>query len=84
MSLCFRDSQIFDRIRGQDIKLLKEFNVRHICDLMLENKKVKYFLKYVLVSWSGFIKSETHNSSCFFSNSGGLALVIDSRTNNSC
>lgn len=35
--------QLFDRIRGQDIKLLKEFKIKYICDLMVENKKVKYF-----------------------------------------
>jgi len=34
--------QLFNRIRGQDIKLLKTFGVRHIVDLMLEKKKVKF------------------------------------------
>ncbi|XP_067931526.1 myotubularin-related protein 14-like [Watersipora subatra] len=38
------DSQVFDRVRGHDIRLLKELGVNHICDLMLENKKVKYFV----------------------------------------
>lgn len=39
--------QIHDRIRGHDIKLLKHLNIHHICDLMLETKKVKYFMKWV-------------------------------------
>lgn len=37
-------SQIFSKVRSQDIKLLKQLNIRHICDLMLENKKVKFFM----------------------------------------
>lgn len=36
------DWQLFDRVRSQDIKLLKLFNVSHICDLMVEKKKVKF------------------------------------------
>ncbi|XP_073448097.1 phosphatidylinositol-3,5-bisphosphate 3-phosphatase MTMR14 isoform X2 [Aquarana catesbeiana] len=35
------DSQ-FDKVRGHDIKLLKYLSVRYICDLMVENKKVKF------------------------------------------
>ncbi|XP_064632784.1 myotubularin-related protein 14-like isoform X2 [Lineus longissimus] len=34
--------QLFDRIRGQDIRLLKELQVKTICDLMVEKKKVKF------------------------------------------
>ncbi|XP_078469148.1 phosphatidylinositol-3,5-bisphosphate 3-phosphatase MTMR14 isoform X2 [Lampetra planeri] len=37
-----RESQLFNRIRGNDIKLLKHLGVRFICDLMVENKKVKF------------------------------------------
>lgn len=35
-------SQLFSKVRNQDIKLLKYFSVKHICDLMLEKKKVKF------------------------------------------
>ncbi|XP_021341193.1 myotubularin-related protein 14-like [Mizuhopecten yessoensis] len=38
------EMQMFDRYRGQDIKLLKEFSVGYICDLMVEKKKVKFGL----------------------------------------
>jgi hypothetical protein len=41
------DWALFDRIRGQDIKLLKELKVGYIFDLMVEKKKVKYGMKYV-------------------------------------
>lgn len=41
------DMQIFDRIRGQDIRLLKMFKVGFIFDLMLEQKKVKFGMKLV-------------------------------------
>ncbi|KAK2188328.1 hypothetical protein NP493_135g00014 [Ridgeia piscesae] len=34
--------QLFNRIRGQDIRLLKQFSVGMICDLMVEKKKVKF------------------------------------------
>ncbi|KAK7493905.1 hypothetical protein BaRGS_00014787, partial [Batillaria attramentaria] len=34
--------QMFDRYRGMDIQLLNQLEVRHICDLMVEQKKVKY------------------------------------------
>src|SRR5690606_27666925 len=33
-------SQLCSQVRNQDIKLLKYFSVSHICDLMLEKKKV--------------------------------------------
>lgn len=36
------DWPLFDRYRGQDIKLLKMLQVTAVCDLMLENKKVKF------------------------------------------
>ncbi|XP_070557546.1 phosphatidylinositol-3,5-bisphosphate 3-phosphatase MTMR14-like [Ptychodera flava] len=36
------DWQLFDKIRGQDIKLLKTMSVGYICDLMVEHKKVKF------------------------------------------
>lgn len=44
---CYRngDSQLFDKVRGLDIKLLRYLSVRYICDLMVENKKVKFGLK---------------------------------------
>ncbi|XP_060724022.1 myotubularin-related protein 14 isoform X2 [Tachysurus vachellii] len=38
------DSQLFDKVRGSDIKLLKYLSVSYICDLMVENKKVKFGL----------------------------------------
>jgi hypothetical protein len=34
-----------DRVRGQDIRLLKHFNIGFIFDLMLERKKVKFGMK---------------------------------------
>lgn len=43
------DSQLFDKVRGHDIKLLRYLSVRYICDLMVENKKVKFGLKWVWV-----------------------------------
>lgn len=39
------DWQLFDRVRSQDIKLLKTFNVGTIVDFMVENKKVKFGVK---------------------------------------
>ncbi|CAH1782584.1 unnamed protein product [Owenia fusiformis] len=36
------DWQLFNRIRGQDIKLLKTWSVKYIIDLMVEKKKVKF------------------------------------------
>lgn len=38
------DWQLFDRVRSQDIRLLKSCNVGVIVDLMVEKKKVKYGL----------------------------------------
>lgn len=38
------ESQLFDKVRGHDIKLLRYLSVRYICDLMVENKKVKFGL----------------------------------------
>uniref|UniRef100_A0A8C7UJB0 Myotubularin related protein 14 n=1 Tax=Oncorhynchus mykiss TaxID=8022 RepID=A0A8C7UJB0_ONCMY len=35
---------LFDKVRGLDIKLLRYLSVRYICDLMVENKKVKFGL----------------------------------------
>ena len=40
-----REWQLFNRIRGQDIRLLKQFSVGIICDLMVEKKKVKFGMK---------------------------------------
>ncbi|GIY90720.1 myotubularin-related protein 14 [Caerostris extrusa] len=40
-----RNAPLFTELRSQDIKLLKELSVNYICDLMVENKKVKYGLK---------------------------------------
>ncbi|KAL8612054.1 hypothetical protein ACOMHN_052076 [Nucella lapillus] len=34
-------SQVFDQHRGKDIQLLEELQVKYICDLMVETKKVK-------------------------------------------
>jgi len=39
------DLQMFDRLRGQDKKLLKNLSVKYICDLMVEKKKVKFGMK---------------------------------------
>ncbi|XP_063992269.1 myotubularin-related protein 14 [Diachasmimorpha longicaudata] len=36
------DWQLFDRVRSQDIKLLKTLNVGNIIDFMVEKKKVKF------------------------------------------
>lgn len=41
----FRNGALFTELRNLDIKLLKELSVSYICDLMVENKKVKYGLK---------------------------------------
>ncbi|KAK3605820.1 hypothetical protein CHS0354_002452 [Potamilus streckersoni] len=38
----YSEMQMFDRYRGQDIKLLKSLSVDYICDLMVEKKKVKF------------------------------------------
>lgn len=47
--LCLRssDTHLFDKVRGYDIKLLRYLSVKYICDLMVENKKVKFGMKYV-------------------------------------
>ncbi len=43
LSLNISDSShLFTKVRNQDIKLLKYLSVRHICDLMVEKKKVKF------------------------------------------
>uniref|UniRef100_A0A8C7N2D4 Myotubularin related protein 14 n=1 Tax=Oncorhynchus kisutch TaxID=8019 RepID=A0A8C7N2D4_ONCKI len=39
-----KDLTLFDKVRGLDIKLLRYLSVRYICDLMVENKKVKFGL----------------------------------------
>ncbi|XP_043933973.1 myotubularin-related protein 14 isoform X2 [Protopterus annectens] len=38
------DSQLFDKVRGYDIKLLRYLSIHYICDLMVEKKKVKFGL----------------------------------------
>uniref|UniRef100_A0A4W3JG60 Myotubularin related protein 14 n=1 Tax=Callorhinchus milii TaxID=7868 RepID=A0A4W3JG60_CALMI len=38
------DSQLFDKVRGHDIKLLRYLSVHYIFDLMVEKKKVKFGL----------------------------------------
>ena len=43
--ICSSEWQLFNRIRGQDIKLLKTFSVTCIVDLMVEKKKVKFGMK---------------------------------------
>ena len=40
---------LFDRIRGQDIRLLKTLKVKYICDLMVEKKKVKFGMRWEFV-----------------------------------
>lgn len=47
LALCFRssDTHLFDKVRGSDIKLLRYLSVKYICDLMVENKKVKFGMK---------------------------------------
>lgn len=39
------DWQLFDRVRNQDIRLLKTLNVGTIVDFMVEKKKVKFGMK---------------------------------------
>lgn len=39
------DWQLFNRVRSQDIKLLKTLNVGTIIDFMVEKKKVKFGVK---------------------------------------
>lgn len=43
-----------DQVRKEDIKLLKSLNVGTIVDFMVEKKKVKFGLKYVI----SFLKSQ--------------------------
>uniref|UniRef100_A0A8C6QZ79 Myotubularin related protein 14 n=1 Tax=Nannospalax galili TaxID=1026970 RepID=A0A8C6QZ79_NANGA len=38
------DTHLFDKVRGYDIRLLRYLSVKYICDLMVENKKVKFGL----------------------------------------
>ena len=38
---------MYDRVRGQDIRLLQFFGITYIFDLMLEMKKVKFGMKSV-------------------------------------
>lgn len=47
LAVCFRssDTHLFDKVRGYDIKLLRYLSVKYICDLMVENKKVKFGMK---------------------------------------
>lgn len=40
-----RDWQLFDKVRSQDIRLLKTLNVGTIIDFMVEKKKVKFGMK---------------------------------------
>lgn len=58
------DWALFDRIRGQDIKLLKELKVGYIFDLMVEKKKVKYGMKqvsvFVVIIFSYFFPISKH------------------------
>ena len=46
----FSDLQMHDRVRGQDIRLLRFFNISYIFDLMLEMKKVKFGMKCVFLA----------------------------------
>lgn len=39
------DWQLFDKVRSQDIKLLKKLNIGTIFDFMVEKKKVKFGLQ---------------------------------------
>jgi len=39
------DWQLYNRVRSQDIRLLKAFQVQTIVDLMVEKKKVKFGMK---------------------------------------
>ncbi|KAG7229483.1 hypothetical protein INR49_031904 [Caranx melampygus] len=51
------DSQLFDKVRGHDIKLLRYLSVRYICDLMVENKKVKFGLKEFMLLGVSFLRT---------------------------
>ena len=39
--VAFRASAM-DTLRGHDIRLLKHFGIKYICDLMVEMRKMKY------------------------------------------
>lgn len=40
----FRDWVLLNKVRGQDVQLLRALGVTLICDLMVEKKKLKYGL----------------------------------------
>jgi len=40
--VCTFPRMLLNRIRGQDVQLLKALQVQLICDLMVEKKKTKY------------------------------------------
>ena len=42
---CSGDYDLFDRIGGQDIRLLKTLRVKYICDLMVKKKNVKFGMR---------------------------------------
>lgn len=44
MSAFNRDWVLLNKVRGQDVQLLKALGVGLICDLMVEKKKLKYGL----------------------------------------
>jgi len=44
MCLFVRDWVLLNKVRGQDVQLLKALRVDLICDLMVEKKKLKYGL----------------------------------------
>lgn len=46
--LYFSAWDLLNKSRSQDIQLLKTLRVKYIFDLMLENKKVKYGMRWVL------------------------------------
>lgn len=39
-----REWVLLNRVRGQDVQLMKKLDVSLICDLMVEKKKLKYGL----------------------------------------
>lgn len=41
------DMYFFDKVRGYDIKLFWYLLVKYICDLMVENKKVKFGMNVI-------------------------------------
>ena len=44
MSRLGRQEDLCDKVRGQDVKLLKELRVRIICDLMYQQKRLKFLM----------------------------------------